>query len=381
MPVGWLRVKIALISYEYPPDTALGGIGTYTQQAARILRQRGHQVEVFSASKSRSGVFDDDGIRVHRLIEPERRGFPFSIAPIFARRHADVGFDVAEAPEYYADGLGVARTSPNVALVVRLQTPSYILVRLTCSAHSRLDMARSFIASLRRRELPPWHPHHGLERAGALAADEVVAPCRSILDEVSRSWGLDPQRVSHVPCPYIPNAALLEIDPATHTNVVSFVGRLETRIGAQVLRRVRLASTGFTAVVEPRGLAQYQLGRIEARKREMPCVGHMNSVDGAGALNDLRPHTQRLQNAARAIAERAGAIVEARLFGAAGFDRLNQRDLQARAGEGEGQAGPDHAAANDRDIAALRRIAHAGCAHAIELRGHAFLAANPDLLE
>src|SRR5271170_5381792 len=146
MPVGWLRMKIALITYEYPPDTALGGIGTYNQHAARILHQRGHQVEVFSASTSRSGVFDDDGITVHRLREPERRGFPFSIAPIFARRHADVGFDVAEAPEYYADGLGVARTSPDVALVVRLQTPSYILWRITFS-HSRLEVARNCIAS------------------------------------------------------------------------------------------------------------------------------------------------------------------------------------------------------------------------------------------
>lgn len=233
---GWLRMKIALISYEYPPDTALGGIGTYNLHAARILHQRGHHVEVFSASTSRGGVFDDDGIPVHRLQETERREFPFRIAPIFARRHADVAFDVAEAPEYYADGLGVARTTPDVALVVRLHTPSYLLWRITF-AHSPWEVARNCVASLRRRELPPWHPHHGPERAGALAADEIAAPFRSVGEEVTRAWGLDPQRVAQVPCPYVPKAALLDIDPVTRSNVVSFIGRLETRKGVIDLAR------------------------------------------------------------------------------------------------------------------------------------------------
>jgi glycosyltransferase involved in cell wall biosynthesis len=229
-------MKIALVSYEYPPDTALGGIGTYNLHAARILHQRGHHVEVFCASLSRSGVFDDDGIAVHRLRDPERRGFSSRIAPIFAQRHAAVGFDVAEAPEYYADGLSLAASAPDVALVVRLQTPSYLLWRITF-AHSRWNVARNCVSSLRRRELPPWHPHHGPERAGALAADEIVAPCRSIAQEVTRAWGLDPQRVAHVPCPYIPSAALLDIEPATQTNVVTFIGRLETRKGVLDLAR------------------------------------------------------------------------------------------------------------------------------------------------
>jgi len=146
-------------------------------------------------------------------------------------------------------------------------------VRLTCSAHSRLDMARSFIASLRRRELPPWHPHHGLERAGALAADEVVAPCRSILDEVSRSWGLDPQRVSHVPCPYIPNAALLEIDPATHTNVVSFVGRLETRKGVIDLARA------IPQVLRSHPAARFRfIGRSVELSPGLEMVDHLRSM-------------------------------------------------------------------------------------------------------
>ena len=48
-------MKIALISYEYPPDTAIGGIATYVSQIAQVLHRRGNQVEIFCASPYRSG--------------------------------------------------------------------------------------------------------------------------------------------------------------------------------------------------------------------------------------------------------------------------------------------------------------------------------------
>jgi glycogen synthase len=38
-------MKIALISYEYPPDTSDGGIATYVQQASRMLQKRDHALE------------------------------------------------------------------------------------------------------------------------------------------------------------------------------------------------------------------------------------------------------------------------------------------------------------------------------------------------
>ena len=49
-------MRIAFISYEYPPDTAAGGIATYARQAAHMLRDRGHAVEVFAASPHRTGM-------------------------------------------------------------------------------------------------------------------------------------------------------------------------------------------------------------------------------------------------------------------------------------------------------------------------------------
>ncbi|MEH2108257.1 glycogen/starch synthase [Nostoc sp.] len=57
-------MKIAFISYEYPPDTAYGGIATYLYQAARVLQQRGHLVEVFAGSTYRTTTETENEILV-----------------------------------------------------------------------------------------------------------------------------------------------------------------------------------------------------------------------------------------------------------------------------------------------------------------------------
>jgi glycosyltransferase involved in cell wall biosynthesis len=227
-------MKIALVSYEYPPDSAFGGIATYMLHAARMLHDRGHHIEVFSASGTREGTFEDDGIAVHRVKELERFEFPFKIASVFAARHAQIGFDVVESPEYFADALGVVRAVPEIPLVVKLHSPSYMLWKTTFG-NSRWMLIRNYFASFRRGELPPWHPHHGSESECAHFADEVAAPCRSTADQVARAWGLDPDRMAVVPNVYEPGEALLKIDPATQTNTVCYIGRLELLKGVTTL--------------------------------------------------------------------------------------------------------------------------------------------------
>jgi glycogen synthase len=61
-------MKIAFISYEYPPDTSYGGIATYVKQASQLLCQRGHHVEVFAASPDRCGTEVEEGILVQSTL-------------------------------------------------------------------------------------------------------------------------------------------------------------------------------------------------------------------------------------------------------------------------------------------------------------------------
>ncbi len=230
-------MKIAFISYEYPPDTAYGGIATYIYQAARILQRRGHHVEVFVGSPHRCGTETEDGIIVHQIVEKNRQEFSEHIGRIFAERHTTVKFDVLEGPEISAEARGAVELVPDIPLVVKLHTPSFLIGQLNYVQPSFLMKARRYIGALRRGSKPTpfprweYNPHDDIERIHAFQADDIAAPSRAIGDLLIKVWGLDPANVSHAPLPYIPSEELLNVPIGTHTNVVNFLGRLETRKG------------------------------------------------------------------------------------------------------------------------------------------------------
>ncbi len=59
-------MKIGIISREYPPDTHIGGIGTYSHMAATLLAENGHEVHVF-CNGLQTHKSMQEGITVHRI--------------------------------------------------------------------------------------------------------------------------------------------------------------------------------------------------------------------------------------------------------------------------------------------------------------------------
>ena len=83
----------------------------------------------------------------------------------------------------------------------------------------------------------------------------------------------------------------------------------------------------------------------------MAPVGDVDAQDGCGVVpRDVRPHTDALENAPRAVGQGDGALVEARLSVAVEGDRFDDRYPQARRAEGAAQARPHHAAADHEDV-------------------------------
>ena len=138
-------MRICLVSHEYPPETADGGIGTQTWNKAHGLSQLGHSVEVLSCSASRLDqtmrTADESGITVHRLRAPGHRstgGFPvfeqsaylvgytWSVLEGLHELLATRSFDLVNFPEYGADGFAfqLNRTVDNwVPVIVQLHAP------------------------------------------------------------------------------------------------------------------------------------------------------------------------------------------------------------------------------------------------------------------
>ncbi|AFZ36140.1 glycosyl transferase group 1 [Stanieria cyanosphaera PCC 7437] len=230
-------MKIAFISYEYPPDTACGGIATYVRQAVSMLSNKGHYIEVFSGSFNENKIQKDNQVIIHRIKASKRQEFTKQVGTIFAQRYQQIKFDVLEAPEIGAEAAEAIKLVPEIPLVVKLHTPSYVLQELFYTPPSFQMKLRRYFGALRRGNIPkPFHnysynPDNDLERIYTLKADEITAPSLAIANKLNIDWQVDKQKVIHLPNPYIPSQKLLDIPIKTQTNIITFIGRLEIRKG------------------------------------------------------------------------------------------------------------------------------------------------------
>lgn len=165
-------MKIALLSFEYPPETGFGGIGTYTWYQARALVKLGHQVHVIAGANDSTllRAEDHDGVRVFRFradglamraLQPLshlrwwwtknrlENGLSMYRALRALTRHHD--YDVIEMPECGAEGLLINNLMRGSTVVkfhspARLIMPYYDVCRADtklCSMVERLGMYRA----------------------------------------------------------------------------------------------------------------------------------------------------------------------------------------------------------------------------------------------
>jgi len=242
-------LRIAFISFEFPPETARGGIATYTAQAADMMAGRGHEVEVFAGGSGDITFSTLSGVRVHtvKCLNHCRFAFPAGLA--FARRHAEKPFDVVEAPEYQAEAEVAIRLVPDIPLVIRMHSPSELIARINTPRWERnigftqaISQYRILAGALRRRHpLPSLHlanpsivrgrEMENRELAVAREADEVVSPSVALTRHAVDAWRLPDARVSHLPNPFVPSRSLLQVPPVADAPTVGFYGRLEVRKG------------------------------------------------------------------------------------------------------------------------------------------------------
>ena len=141
-------MKIALLSFEYPPETGFGGIGTYTWYQARALVKLGHQVHVLAGSQQACDLTttEHDGVQVHRFRADD---IVTRAAEIFAWRRCywtrqrlqnawcmyrglkqlmkHHTFDVIEMPECGAEG-SLITLLVRTPTVVRFHSPSRLIM-------------------------------------------------------------------------------------------------------------------------------------------------------------------------------------------------------------------------------------------------------------
>ena len=141
-------MTIGLLSFEYPPETGFGGIGTYTWYQARALAKLGHAVHVIAGAAKEAPLYtvEDEGVLVHRYHRGgvvmnafaqaarlkchwtrqrlENAWSMYGALAILKRRYR---FDVLEMPECGAEGCLITSWSKTPA-VVRFHSPSRLIM-------------------------------------------------------------------------------------------------------------------------------------------------------------------------------------------------------------------------------------------------------------
>jgi glycosyltransferase involved in cell wall biosynthesis len=142
-------LRIGLLSFEYPPETGFGGIGTYTWYQARALAKLGHEVHVVAGLTTPCPELNfhaEDGVHVWRFRSDgalmdafkrlgrrrlwwsqnrlENAMSMFEAVRALRRRHQ---FDVIEMPECGAEGLLVNYLT-RVPTVVKFHSPARLIM-------------------------------------------------------------------------------------------------------------------------------------------------------------------------------------------------------------------------------------------------------------
>lgn len=232
-------MRIALVSYEFPPETGGGGIGTHLDQLTRAYAQAGHDVTVYAGGATSSDTRNRDGVRVVRIACPDSPSFGATVVEPFVRDHAAGPFDVVEGTDFDASALGIKRRLPSLPYACKLHTPRFVIDELQYRAPSLGQRARIAFGALRRLRRPPTHSASGLrgsasardELAAISLADVVIAPSAAIASEASRWVPSAASRIAFVPFHYSPPAELLALPMDATTRRVTYLGRLEIRKG------------------------------------------------------------------------------------------------------------------------------------------------------
>ena len=292
-------MRIGLLSYEYPPETGQGGIGTYTWTQAQALARAGHEVHVLAGSTTlgatsseRDGevtVWRDGGSRAaHRLgallgalgwwWSRNRLENGLRMRRLLRRVGSRRALDVVEVPECGAEGLFLDRRWER-RKVVRFHSPAELIMpfyatrpgdRRLCARLERRGFRHAAAATSCSRFL-------AREVAARLAFPQPVVTVPNGIDlaAAGRASGFDLRAA---------------IGAAANEPVVLFAGRFEPRKGSGLLCELvpeLLARRALRFVVVGEDLFGEAGGELSARCRKRQCEGALHLL-GRRPLSDVR---------------------------------------------------------------------------------------------
>lgn len=233
-------LNILLVSFEFPPHTHTGGIGSYMLHLANLLHEYGHNISVFSALPGGKNVeVNQTGSYTNYCIPAENNEeFKINAADFFETYRRDHVIDIMESPEVGACAINIKRNHPDILLVVKLHTPG-VLINKVSRFYQPITQKLRFVAGalLRgRADAGYWSRkdksrHTDDEYLITAMADTVLSPSQALKNRVVCFWGLSEKKIQVIPNPFSLSEELFDLPLNNRPKQISFVGKLSVLKG------------------------------------------------------------------------------------------------------------------------------------------------------
>lgn len=284
-------MRICFISYEYPPDTAIGGIATYVYQLANAFAAKNISTEVICGSPLNSETLKANSfLKITRVKCRNVEEFRALSPDIAHHIHSTNPFDLIEVPEFGAEGLYVKDKLPTLPLIVKLHTPKYLIKELNDHYYNKKTF-RKIIKSFSRK----YDYATDVEYQSTVLADHILSPSLSLRQKISEKWKIEVSRIKHIPNLFFPSASFLNIPANNGGKTVLYAGRLETRKGVfnlakaipQVVKTIPEAKFIFLGKdsrgpLRERSMKEVLLKQLKGFTNNLTFIEHVPSDEVAG---------------------------------------------------------------------------------------------------
>jgi glycogen(starch) synthase len=303
-------VHLLLVTYEFPPFMATGGIGSYMYHLAHVMAAKGHHVTVFSATQSHAEVTVRKETAYTNYLIPAADTVVFrkEVLKLFGSYIQNHRVDVIESPEVGACALHIKETYPFLPLVVKMHTPGVLITKISNTYQSVFTKLRYVVgAFLRGRfDLGYWsktdlNKESNPEYRICQLADHLLSPSAALKDWAVRYWQLPEQKIKILPNPISADEHLFSFPLSNRSETICFIGKLTVLKGmialTPAIKEILLRHPDYKIIIAGRdealsdavpSMKAWMLHQLEAVKDRVVFTGALEKEKVSEILSQSR---------------------------------------------------------------------------------------------
>ena len=290
-------LNILLISFEFPPEMATGGIGSYMYHLAHLLHVNGQQVTVFSATTNHEEIVITERNNCVNYLIPavNAKDFRKKVSEVFKTYIQTHPVDVIESPEVGACALEIKKAFPKIPMVVKMHTPGVLITKVSNTYQPLVQKLRYIAGAIKKGkiDLGYWAKHddnqmNDPEFQICEKADAILSPSHALKKWTIDYWKIASDKITVIPNPFTASADLFQYPVERRSKQICFVGKLTVLKGmftfTKAMKKVLKVHPTYTLVLAGRDEIDPQTGNSMQEWMQQELKQFSNRVFFKGAI-------------------------------------------------------------------------------------------------